>query len=101
MRQLVTVFRGEVASIGGTVSSFLIMNRVLMRFKVAGSLPGNLTGSLPLLDARLLIAATIVNVVTLVIGGLSEKHGGRECGEHNGESKIPGKVGHIFLDTDL
>ena len=77
-RKLVAVLCRQAAPIRGAVCALLVMNGVLVRFQITGAPSGNLTGCLALPDTRLLIAATIINGVTLVIGGLREKRSGRQ-----------------------
>jgi hypothetical protein len=54
-----------MAAIRGAIGTRLIMDGLLVRFEIASSPLGDLTGGLALPDAGLLIAAAIIDVVTL------------------------------------
>ena len=93
-RELVAVLRSQVTSICCAIGTLLIMDGPLMRFQVAGPFSCDLTGGLALSDARLLIAATIVDTMTLVVSSLGEERGGGQRGERGGQGNLLGKSMH-------
>lgn len=74
--ELMAILRSEVTSISGAIGPLLVMNSLLMRFQIVRSPSGDLTGGFALLDTRLLVTPTIVDVMTLVVGCLGEERGG-------------------------
>ncbi len=74
----VAILGGEVSAVGGAVGAFFGVDGVLTGFEIFFAPRGDLAGADALVDASLLVMATVVDSVALMIVGLGEEAG---CGE--------------------